>query len=61
MVTREGKVEVRKVTVGMETADYAEIRSGISEGELVAIGNRSQLTPGEIVTPKVTQMAAGKE
>ena len=45
-----GRVEVRKVTVGMESANYAEIKSGVSEGEMVVIGNRSQLTAGEIVT-----------
>jgi RND family efflux transporter MFP subunit len=58
VVTPDNKIHVRDVTVGLETANRAEIRSGIQNGEMVVIGNRSQLTPGQNVIPKPTELAA---
>jgi RND family efflux transporter MFP subunit len=46
-------VEVRTVVVGMRTASLAEIKSGLSEGEFVVVGDRSGLAPGTAVSPKV--------
>jgi RND family efflux transporter MFP subunit len=46
-------VEARTVVVGMRTASLAEIKSGLSEGEFVVVGDRSGLTPGTAVSPKV--------
>lgn len=45
-------VEARTVVVGMRTASLAEIKSGLSEGEFVVVGDRSGLTPGTAVSPK---------
>ena len=59
VVTSEGKIEVRKVSLGLETSNMVEVRSGLQEGDLVVIGNRSALQPGEQVKPKVTVMVAG--
>jgi RND family efflux transporter MFP subunit len=42
------------VKLGVETADRAEVTDGLREGDLVVVGNRSQLRPGSIVQPKVT-------
>jgi RND family efflux transporter MFP subunit len=56
LVTAEGKVEARKVTLGLETSNLVEIRSGLQDGDLVVIGNRSALQPGQQVKPKVTVM-----
>jgi RND family efflux transporter MFP subunit len=61
LVTPEGRVEVRKVTLGLETSNLVEIRSGLSAGDLVVIGNRSALQSGQQVKPKLTTMAAGKD
>jgi len=61
LVTSEGRVEVRKVSLGLETSSLVEIRSGLKDGDFVVIGNRSALQPGQEVKPKITTMLAGKE
>jgi RND family efflux transporter MFP subunit len=58
VVSSDGKIEDRPVTTGMQTANSIEIRSGLVAGDLVVIGNRSQLKPGERVIPKVVVFAA---
>jgi RND family efflux transporter MFP subunit len=52
------RIERRSVALGMETANRVEIRSGLRDGEMVVIGNRSSLQPGMVVHPKLTTMAA---
>jgi RND family efflux transporter MFP subunit len=61
VVTTANRVEVRKVTLGLETANLVEVVSGLNEGEMVVIGNRAALEANEKVTPKVTALAATKE
>src|SRR5580658_9773412 len=46
VVGKDNRVEAREVVVGMRTASLAEIRSGLSEGDLVVVGDRSGLDPG---------------
>jgi RND family efflux transporter MFP subunit len=60
VVTPQQRVEVRKVELGLETADKVEVRSGLNEGDMVVIGGRSSLQPGEEVRPKVVTMASSK-
>ena len=48
------KIEVRKLKLGLETPDRAEVLSGLDAGELVVVGNRSKLAPGQAVQPKIT-------
>jgi len=60
LVVKDGHIEPRPVTVGLETPDRVEVRSGLDEHDLVVIGNRSQLRPGAPVNPKV-QAPAGTE
>ena len=43
----DGVLAVHQVGVGMRTADSAEITSGLDEGDLVVVGDRSGLLPGE--------------
>jgi RND family efflux transporter MFP subunit len=57
VVTPENRVEVRKVRLGLQTAVKVEIRSGLQAGEMVVIGNRAGLQPGQQVRPKVTTMS----
>jgi RND family efflux transporter MFP subunit len=52
------KVEVRAVTTGLETSDRVQIKNGISSGDLVVTGNRAQLKPGLVVTPRVMEAAS---
>jgi RND family efflux transporter MFP subunit len=52
VVNRNGQLDERSVEVGLETADDAEITSGVSEGEMVVISDRSGLKQGEKVVAK---------
>ncbi len=49
VVNQNGELEERNVQVGLETATDAEITSGVTEGEMVVISDRSGLRPGEKV------------
>ncbi|MFY9744107.1 MAG: efflux RND transporter periplasmic adaptor subunit [Candidatus Sulfotelmatobacter sp.] len=49
VVDQNGEMEERNVQVGLETSTDAEITSGVTEGEMVVISDRSGLTPGEKV------------
>jgi RND family efflux transporter MFP subunit len=60
VVGPNGKLESRTVTIGIESPDRVEIRSGVREGELVAIGNRAQLKAGETVSPQLMTPAAAE-
>lgn len=56
VVDPSGKTEIRNVTLGMETPTDVEVVSGLNEGELVAVGDRSRLKAGETVRPKEVQL-----
>ncbi|HTS77984.1 MAG TPA: efflux RND transporter periplasmic adaptor subunit [Bryobacteraceae bacterium] len=56
VVEPSGKVENRKVVLGVETPDYIEAVSGLRNGEMVAVGDRSRLHDGEMVRPKEVQL-----
>jgi RND family efflux transporter MFP subunit len=55
VVTRDGQIEVRPVTLGMRTPTAVEITSGLQEGEQVVVSDRSTLTAGQKVQPKVVE------
>jgi len=61
VITPTSRVEVRKIDLGLETANRVEVRSGLNEGDMVVIGSRSGLQPGEEVKPQVTAMAESKQ
>jgi len=52
-----GKAEERTVQLGLDTPDYVEVLSGVNEGELVVVGDRSSLRAGEVVRPKQVQLS----
>jgi RND family efflux transporter MFP subunit len=52
VVGANGVVEERTVSVGLRTADLAEIRSGLGEGDSVITGDRGGLHPGDTVIAK---------
>ena len=60
VVTPNNRVELRKVSLGLETANQMEVLSGLNEGDMVVIGGRAALQPGEEVKPKLTTMDASK-
>ena len=49
-----GRLESRDVSLGLQTADSFEIRAGLQAGDVVVIGNRAGLRPGQRVRPKLT-------
>jgi multidrug efflux pump subunit AcrA (membrane-fusion protein) len=61
VITPTSRVEVRKISLGLETANQVEVRSGLNEGDMVVIGSRSGLQPGEEVKPQVAAMAGSKQ
>lgn len=60
VITSNNRVETRKIALGLETSTRVEVVSGLNEGDMVVIGNRSGLQPGQEVHPKVTEMAAAE-
>ncbi len=61
VVGPSNEIEVRNVTTGIETADDVEILSGVNEGEMVVIGDRSGLKAGQHVTPKLVSVTEYKD
>ena len=60
VVKPDGRLETRTVTLGLESPDRVEVRTGLYEGDLVVVGNRAQLQGDSVVTPKVMEpQAAG--
>jgi RND family efflux transporter MFP subunit len=53
-------LEERKITTGIETPDDVEVLSGLRDGELIAVGDRSSLTQGELVRPRVVTLIQGQ-
>jgi RND family efflux transporter MFP subunit len=52
LVNPQGTVEERHIQLGMEEASRVEVLSGLSEGDMVIVGNRSSFRNGEKVEPK---------
>jgi RND family efflux transporter MFP subunit len=52
VVGRDGRLDVRSITTGLETPDRVEVRDGLGEGDLIVVGSRAQLKAGSQVTPK---------
>ena len=61
VVNHENTIEERDVTLGLETPDRYEVLSGLSEGEMVVVGDHSDLWAGRKVTPKLVQLSMADE
>jgi RND family efflux transporter MFP subunit len=57
VVNNDNQIEERPVKLGLETADKYEILSGLSEGDLVVVGNHSGLRSGQKVEPKLIPLS----
>lgn len=55
-VDQNNKVEDRKITLGLQTANEAEVLTGLHEGDQVVVSDRSGLKPGQDVRPQVVEM-----
>jgi RND family efflux transporter MFP subunit len=58
VVAADGRLELRPVTLGLESPERVEVRSGLRAGDQAVIGSRSQLKVGTAVTPKVIELQA---
>lgn len=56
VVTPDHKIDIRAIKLGMETSTDAEVLRGLSESELVVVGDRSGLKPGQLARPQEVQM-----
>lgn len=56
VMTPNDVLEDRPVKLGLETPNYAEVVSGLQEGEQIVVSDRSGLKPGEKVTPQTVQI-----
>lgn len=55
---KDNTVEQRDVQLGIESANLAEVLSGLQENDLVIVGDRSQLRPGAKIEPKLQDVSA---
>jgi RND family efflux transporter MFP subunit len=55
VVNSGGQIEERQVKLGLESASRFQVLSGLSENELVVIGGRGKLRPGEKVQTKIVE------
>jgi RND family efflux transporter MFP subunit len=59
-VNADGAIEIVPVKVGIQTSTNAEVTAGLKEGDMVVVGNRAGLNPGEKVKPKVVTIYDAK-
>lgn len=58
VVDQSNMIQNRDITLGIQTANEAEVLSGLHDGDAVVISDRSGLRSGETVRPKITDAAA---
>jgi multidrug efflux pump subunit AcrA (membrane-fusion protein) len=60
-VVKEGRVETRKVSVGMRSNGTAEILDGLRRGEMVVVKSGMLLRDGDAVRPVLADATAVSE
>jgi RND family efflux transporter MFP subunit len=60
VVNSNNEIEERTVSLGLETPTKYEVLSGLNAGDLVMVGNRAQVQPGEKVEPKLISLLAAQ-
>ncbi len=61
VVGKNNEIEDRPIRLGLQTANDAEVVSGLAEGEQVVVSDRSGLKPGDTVNPQVVQIMQYQE
>jgi multidrug efflux pump subunit AcrA (membrane-fusion protein) len=56
VVDASSKIEIRPFAAGIQTATYIEVLSGLQEGELVVVSDRSGLKANQPVQYKLTDL-----
>jgi RND family efflux transporter MFP subunit len=57
VVTPDGTIDQRNITLGIQTSKDAEVLSGLQDGEMVVVSDRSGLKAGQKVRSTVVQLA----
>lgn len=57
VVNGDNKIERRDVNLGLQSATYVEIVSGLKENEMVLFGEQSQYKQGELIAPQIVTPA----
>ncbi len=52
VVDKSNRIERREVTLGLQNTTDVEVKSGLTDGELVIFGDQSRYQPGQVVSPK---------
>lgn len=53
IVDPHDRIQERQIQLGLEGANQVEVVSGLSEGDRVVVGSRSEFRPGDVVAPKL--------
>lgn len=61
VVNADNRIEEHRVRLGLETAERTEVLSGLSEGDMVMIGNHGTLKPGDKVQPRMLPDGTAKK
>ncbi len=61
VVGKNNAIEDRPIMLGLQTANDVEVVSGLKEGELVVVSDRSGVKPGDTVRPQVVQIMQYQE
>ncbi len=56
VVTPDNRIEIRTVQLGLQSASYAEVLSGLNEGDNVVVSDRAALKAGAAVQPHPVEM-----
>src|SRR5436190_11380233 len=56
---KDAKASQRQVTVGVRTAGWAEVQSGVEAGDQVVVGGAERLFPGANLMPQVVERHRG--
>ncbi|HUE37123.1 MAG TPA: efflux RND transporter periplasmic adaptor subunit [Candidatus Acidoferrum sp.] len=57
VVNANNEIEQRPIQLGLETPDEYEVLSGLDEGDLVVVGNHSEIQTGQKVQPKLVELS----
>jgi len=57
VVTKDNRIEERKVKLGLETPTLLEVVQGLKDDELVMVSSRTQVHPGQKVGPNLIDLA----
>lgn len=56
VIDASSEIEIRRVTLGIQTATDGEVISGLQDGDLVVVSDRSSLKAGQVVRPKPVEV-----